>query len=317
MASPLSSSESTVDQFYQDPLRYNFEDCKYSLLIVGPSGAGKSAFCNFLLKEERFTEAMGLLSVTEKADYCRIPGRDGDMLVVDCPGFCDPKRPPDEIMEEISKAAILCRDGMDAIGIVIDPTNRFTETQKISYEQIDSIGGKFWEHAFIIFNREKKIENKFGNANDYIKQVTEDPKCPPVLNKLLNKVDSRFICVESKKRWGDEDYWDKVRDNLLAMIMQIKEYNAGGVYMNTFMKHGKTVYESLIELYNEMVQNMDKMQIRMKEQTLQIEDIKKDGELERIEIKELRIKLIAEYEKIGKSQEKSSEKSEGWSCSVM
>ena len=146
--------------FYENVKEYNFTDCKCSLLIVGPCGAGKSAFCNFLLKKKRFAESMWFLSVTEKADYCIIPGIDGDMLVVDCPGFCDPTRPPDEIIEELCKAAILCRDGMDAIGIVIDPTSRFTETQKISYEQIDSIGGEFWKHAFIIFNREKKLGEK-------------------------------------------------------------------------------------------------------------------------------------------------------------
>ena len=237
-----------VTKFYDNVKEYNFTDCKNSLLIVGPCRAGKSAFCNFLLKEERFAEAIGLLAVTEKADYCRIPGKDGDMLVVDCPGFCDPKLPPDEIIEELCKAAILCRDGMDAIGIVIDPTSRFSETQKISYEQIESMGGEFWKHAFIIFNREKKLEKNFGSANEYIHQITKDPKCPTEFKELLNKVDNRFICVESKKRCGDEDYWGKIRDNLLAMIMQIKENNAGGVYMNTFMKYGQTAYKSLVEL---------------------------------------------------------------------
>ena len=312
--------------FYENVKEYNFTDCKCSLLVVGPCGAGKSAFCNFLLKEKQFTEAMGFLAVTEKADYCIIPGIDGDMLVVDCPGFCDPKRSHEEIMKEISKASILCRAGMDAVGIMIDPTSRFTETQKISYEQIDSIGGNFWKHAFIIFNREKKIEKSFGNADEYIQGISKDPKCPAELKELLNKVDNRFIFVESKKRCGDEDYWCKIRDNLVAMIMQIKENNAGGLYMNTLMKYGQAAYKSLLEVSNTMAQTMGKMKVRMEKQNSQIMDLeKKIKVLERSKFAVLRdifYQRIAEYEtKIGKltikSPEESKEKSTGWGCSVM
>ena len=45
------------------------------------------------------------------------------MLEVGCPGFCDQKGSREEIMKEINKSGILCRDGMDAIGVVIDPTS--------------------------------------------------------------------------------------------------------------------------------------------------------------------------------------------------
>ena len=271
--------------FYDNVKEYNFTNCKYSLLIVGPCGAGKSAFCNFLLKDKKFKEAIGILAGTEKADYCTIPFKEGDMLVVDCPGFCDPKRSHEDIMKEISKAAILCRDGMDAVGIVVDPTSRFTETQKISYEMIDSVGGNFWKHAFIIFNREKKLEKNFGSANDYIQQVTKDAKCPTEFKELLNKVNNRYICVESTKRCDDEAYWGMKRDNLLAMIMQIKEYNAGGVYMNSFMNCGQITYKSLVEL-------MEKMQERMEKQDLHIQELEKGRAAEKSQIAELKASFM-------------------------
>ena len=244
MASRRSSSLPTVNQFYHDPLRYNFEDSKYSLLIVGPSGAGKSAFCNFLLKEKRFTEAIGILAGTEKADYCRIPGKDGDMLVVDCPGFCDPKRPHEEIMKEISKAAILCRNGMDAIGIVVDPTSRFTATNKVCCEQMELFGGNFWKHSFVIFNHEKEIQEVLGfnDAREYIHKILLSEECPAEFKTLLHKVENRFIFVESSQRWNDEKYRFEIRDSINQMILQVKNLNGSVPYMNCFIMKAKTNY---------------------------------------------------------------------------
>ena len=230
-----------MDEFYRDPRRYNFEDTKLSLLIVGPSGAGKSAFCNFLLKEKRFTEAMGLFAGTEKADYCRIPGKDGEMLVVDSPGFCDPKRSNEEILKEISKAAIMCRDGMDAIGIVIDPTSRFSATQRITFEQIEVFGGNFWRHSFVIFNHEKDIQEKLGfnDAREYIEKIPFSKECPVELKKLLEKVENRFICVESSQRWDEDQYRLEIRDSIHQMILKVKKFNGNIPYKNCFTIKGK------------------------------------------------------------------------------
>ncbi|KAI6653390.1 GTPase IMAP family member 1-like [Oopsacas minuta] len=282
MANAFPDDEIEVaSKFYENPKEYDFKDCKYSLLIVGPCGAGKSAFCNFLLKEKRFAEAAGLLAGTEEAAHCTFHCKDGDMLVVDCPGFCDPKRSHKEIMTEIGKAAILCRDGMDAIGIVIDPTTRFSETQKISYEQIELFGGEFWKHSFIIFNHEKKIQKKlkYNNASDYINKTMNDPKCPAEFAKLLNKVGKRFICVESSKKWNDEEYWGSIRDGLLAMVLQIKLNNEGS-YVNCFMEHGKLTYNGLVGMWDEMRGEIDAMNKKIKEQDNHIWDLETERKKE-------------------------------------
>ena len=278
MASAFSDdeieNEISTKPFYENPKEYGFDDCKYSLLIVGPCGAGKSSFCNFLIKENRFKESTGLLAGTEKTDYCKVQCRDGNMLVVDCPGFCDPKKSHEEILKEIAKAAILCRGGMDAIGIVIDPTNRFSESQKISYEQIELFGGNFWNHSFIIFNHEKKIQKKlkFNNVCDYINQIKGDSKCPPEFSKLLKKVDNRFICVESSKRRGDEEYWGIIRDSLLAMIVQT-QLNNESLYMNKFTEQAKLTHECLIKMQIEMRDQMDVLRFEIGDQKEQIIDL--------------------------------------------
>ena len=241
----LSTSLPDIYRFYQDPKRYNFENLMSSLLIVGPSGAGKSAFCNFLLKEKRFTEALGLLAGTEVTDYCTVPCKDGDMLVVDCPGFCDPKRSHGEILKEISKAAILCRNGMDAIGIVVDPTSRFTATNKICCEQMELFGGNFWKHSFVIFNHEKEIQEflGFNDAKEYIYQILLSQDCPIEFKTLLNKVENRFIFIESSHRWHDEIYRLEIRESINQMILQVKKTNDDVPYLNCFsMKAGTNFF---------------------------------------------------------------------------
>ena len=164
------------------------------------------------------------------------------MLVVDCPGFSDPKRTPDEIIIEISKAAILCRNGMHAIGIVIDPTSRFTDTQKNACQQIALFGGDFLNHSFIIFNHENEIIEKggFSDVNEYIDQTKKD--CPEAFISFMEQVGNRFISVESSQRWNDEPYRQTVKDSLVAMILQIKQNNEI-IYSNRFTQHAKIKYE--------------------------------------------------------------------------
>ena len=219
---------------------YGIEECKHSLLVVGPTGAGKSAFCNFILGEKRFEEATGFIAGTGKADHCVIRSGFGDMLVVDSPGFSDPRRTTDEVIEEICKEATLCRGGMDAIGIVIDPTSRFTETQKQAFEQMDLFGGEFWKYAFIIFNRENDILEDFGSSDGraVIIQMMNDPNCPEAFKSFLDKVDSRFIFVESKKRREDQVYREEVKNSLLAVILQLKENNQGRNF-NCFIEQAR------------------------------------------------------------------------------
>eukprot|EP00800_Vazella_pourtalesii_P001595 TRINITY_DN11486_c0_g1_i1.p1 TRINITY_DN11486_c0_g1~~TRINITY_DN11486_c0_g1_i1.p1 ORF type:complete len:295 (-),score=28.66 TRINITY_DN11486_c0_g1_i1:164-1027(-) len=225
---------------------YNLGYCKHSLMVVGPTGAGKSAFCNFILGEKKFKETTGFIAGTGTADHDVMPCVDGDLLVVDCPGFCDPKLLPNEIIDEITKASIICSDGMDAIGIVIDPTSRFTESQKVACEQMELFGGDFWKHTFIIFNRENQILEDFdiSDARLMIDQIKNDPNCPEAFISFMDKVGNRFIFVESKKRWHDEVYRQQVKDNLLAVVLQLKENN-NGRYFNCFIEQAKMELEAL------------------------------------------------------------------------
>ena len=275
MAALFSDDEVEVkSNFYENAKEYNFNDCNYSLLIVGPSGAGKSTFCNFLVQEKRFKEAAGMMAGTEEAAYFKYPHFDENVLVVDCPGFCDPKRPHEEILNEICKAAILCRDGVDAIAIVINPMDRFSESEKVSYEQIELFGGNFWKHSFILFSHEHKVKKKMevNDAREYILKIQSDPNCPPQLTKLLNKVENRFMCVESSKRFKDTEYREKAFADIYAMILSMRECNKEA-YVNTIMSKGKIAYDDLLHIKGEMDLMIDSMRFELDAQRNRLSEV--------------------------------------------
>lgn len=294
--------------FYKKLFDSDYDQCKHSLLVVGPTGAGKSAFCNFILGEKRFKEAIGFIAGTGTVDHCVISFDDGNMLVVDTPGFCDPKRTPDEIIEEICNGAILCRSGIDAIGIVIDPTIRFTETYKIACEQMELFGGDFWKHAFIVFNRENDILEEFDipEAIMMIDQMKNDPNCPEALILFMNKVGNRFIFVESKKRRHDERYRQQVKDSLLAVVLQLKVNNQGR-YFNCFIEHAKRKFDDLSVSRNKV----DAEVVSLK---AEIEKIEKANRAFKREI----IEMLKQLDKKEEDISAKSDKKGGWfsSCSI-
>ena len=199
---------------------------------------------------------------------------EGGMLVVDCPGFSDPKRTPDEIVNEISKAAILCRNGMHAIGIVIDPTSRFSDTQKNACHQIELFGGDFLNHSFIIFNHENDIIEKggFPDASEYIGLMKNDPNCPEAFISFMEQVGNRFIFVESSKRWNDDTYLQKVKDSLVAMILQIRENNEI-LYSNRFTQHASIRYQDFNGTNEIMKAQIESLRMGMKLQQKKYDDL--------------------------------------------
>ena len=290
---------------------------KYSLMVVGLIGAGKSTFCNFILGEKRFKETSGLTAGTGSVEQCVIPYKGGDVLVVDCPGFCDPKRTADEIIEEICKIATLCRGGMDAIGIVMDPTSRFTETQKCAYDQMEYFGVEFWKHAFIIFNREKDILEDFDllDARERIDEMKNDPDCPEIFKLIMEKVDNRYICVESKKRRKDEVYRQGVKDNVLAVILQLKENNQGK-YFNSFMEQARRRFERLADKSTAIEAEIAALRAdNAKMGTARIEMEKSKIEMEKAKIEfERQVREMLERER---ERESERESERGRRCTIL
>ena len=123
-----------------------------SVLVIGTTGSGKSTFGNFLLGEKKFKVCTGgFSSVTTHTEAHVARLKDRQLYVVDTPGFSDTRRSDDDILQEISSAVALARDGAHAIFICVKSGERFGKAEQHALEQMEKLGD-FWKHARVVRN---------------------------------------------------------------------------------------------------------------------------------------------------------------------
>ena len=179
-----------------------------SIFMVGTTGAGKSAFCNFLANEEVFVDGGGFMSVSQGGACCRFQFNSEDVLIIDSPGLCDPIRKGSEIFNELCKVGVIAKDGIDAVAVVVNGLERFSDNHRKAFCMMEQLGGSFWEHAFIVFTNEREAlrRNKVKTPEEYIDKISKDKKCPPILREMLLKTENRYIFVDSINCFQNEEY---------------------------------------------------------------------------------------------------------------
>ena len=263
-----------------------FTGYKRSIFMVGITGAGKSTFGNFLANDKIFEEAFGFKSKTQVVGACKFNFNNEDVLLIDCPGFCDSKRPAEDIQDEICKVGVMAKDGTDAVAIVVSSLERFSDNHRNALAQLEYLGGDLWKHAFLVFTRESKVmkEFKVNNGNEYIETVSAEKDCPPVLKEWLENTNRRYICVDSKKKFQNVPYREEKCTQIFSIIDQIREDTGNVRYSNSIMNHGARFFRQLARA-KENQQGMEKIAMQLKEQHLsdkkEIEEAhKKHKELE-------------------------------------
>ena len=267
MAEKNSSMSESARKFYDNFTE--FTGYKRSIFTVGITGAGKSTFCNFLANAKIFEEGFGLVSKTQVAGACKFNFNNEDVLIVDCPGFCDSKRPAEDIQDEICKVGVMAKDGTDAVAIVVSSMERFSDNHRNALNQLEYLGGDLWEHAFLVFTRESKVMKEFGvnNGNEYIEMVSMSKDCPPVLREWLKNTNRRYICVDSKKKFQNVPYREDKCSQIFSIIDQIRK-NTGNVrYSNSMMNQGAKFFRQIARA-KETQQGMEKLAMQLKEQHL-------------------------------------------------
>ena len=238
-----------------------------SIFVIGTTGAGKSAFCNFLSNKKVFQEANGFASMTQTASSCEFKFKTEDVLIIDCPGFCDSKRPPEETHDELCKIGMIAKDGTDAVAIVVDSSERFSDNHRSALIQLEHMGGSLWEHAFLVFTRELKIQKEFGveKGEDYIEKISSSEDCPPVLKEWLSKTKRRYLCVESKKKFQNEAYRNEKCTKIFSLIDQIRKDTKNVRYNNSIMIQGAKFFKQLSE-DRKTQEDMQRLAIQMEQQ---------------------------------------------------
>ena len=245
----------------------SFTGFRRSIFMIGITGAGKSTFCNFLANKKIFEEASGFASKTQTVSSCEFRFKSEDVLIIDCPGFCDSKRPPEEMYDELCKAGMIAKMGTDAVAIVVNSMERFSDNHRNVLSQLEHMGGSLWEHAFLVFTREAKVVKEFGvkEGSEYIELMSLSKDCPPVLKEWLEKTKRRYVCVESKKKFQNEVYRNEKCIKIFRLIDQIRKETKNTRYNNSIMKQGAKFFKQLSE-DRKSEESMQKLAIQMEQQ---------------------------------------------------
>ena len=248
----------------------NFEEFtgyKRSIFMIGITGAGKSTFCNFLANEKLFDEGCGFVSKTQVAGACKFNFNSEDVLIIDCPGFCDSKRPAEDIQDEICKVGVMAKDGTDAVAIVVNSLERFSDNHRNVLNQLEYLGESLWEHAFLVFTRESKFIKEFTvkSGEEYIELISASSECPPVLTEWLKKSQRRFICVDSKKKFQNEPYRNEKCMKIFEFIDEIRTKTGNVRYKNSMMKQGAKFFREVTKA-RQTEEGMQKLAAQMERQ---------------------------------------------------
>ena len=120
---PKDLKEQNDAKFYDN--FQEFTGYKRSIFMIGITGAGKSTFCNFLANEKLFDEGCGIFQKLRQ-QVLAFNYNSEDVLIIDWPGFCDSKRPAEDIQDEICKVGVVAKDGTDAVEIVVISLEKFS-----------------------------------------------------------------------------------------------------------------------------------------------------------------------------------------------
>ena len=134
-----------------------------AVMFVGAIGAGKSTLCNFLVKRENFETALRPFSVTKEAKCDIFPFEGHHYMIVDCPGFLETKEENEKkVLGELCRAGVMARDGVDAMALVINLVERFSDKHhKQAINILNTLGINFWNYMFIIFTHEDEMKDSF------------------------------------------------------------------------------------------------------------------------------------------------------------
>ena len=231
---------------------------------IGVAGVGKSTLGNFLLGKHVFEVGGALVSVTDKAQVgCSMLGGHW-MCIVDTPGFGDTHRMGTQNTEvenlandaahlvvELSKTMLMARHGVHAFFVVVRADSRelFSTTKLL--DLLDILGNNYWNYTILVLTH-GNVFDKTSEDRQYeeFEAILNSPNCPEVWKTLIEKVNKRYVIVESVD-WKDD------RAYHARKVKELKEHSsaivaAHGPYNDTLHSFLKECIETAkLELHNE------------------------------------------------------------------
>ena len=221
--------------------------------------------------------------------------------LIDTPGFCDDYETEEEHMNEFGEAVVLASKGVNGIGLVISAKGRYGTNEKSTIDQLSQFQ-ELWPFMFIIFTHARSLGATEEDQNKQLQSNFTESRCPESLKVLMQKVNNRYILVESiKPSDNPEEYYQRKTKELEAMISSICEANGFQVYTNELFNITKAALDKAMKEKNEVAKEL-KMARKQAD-----ENIKKRMEDEKAQ-KEAKLQMQIAEEKQKEIEQETDEK---------
>ena len=189
---------------------------------------------------ERFVDGVGGVTLT----------------VIDTPGFLATQRrcgkshggltsDTDAMLQQFSRALVYAKDGVDAVLVTLRCAEPASMEEEALLQFLDDM--QIWKHCIVLFTHGAQVSD--GKDEGYLElheglKSGELAKESPVLSKIVEKCDRRFIIVESLDKAGDNIYHRSKLDELYGAVETTRK-NAKSAFNHPLLDMAKNSYEMI------------------------------------------------------------------------
>ena len=127
-----------------------------------------------------------------------------------------------------------------------------------------------WDHCFVAFTNAKGLGKTEVEQVSQIQYNLAQPRCPESLKTLLNKVQQRYIVVESVDDMGDSYHATKM-SQILQMVDSIKQCTPGPYTNRSFQLAFNKYKEAKEKEWRKEIERQEEQRLLLEEKRRQIE----------------------------------------------
>ena len=264
------------------------EEYDYGVLVLGVTGVGKSTMCNFFFNvsedEDVFGAVEGMVPGTAKFNARCHPINGKNVMFIDSPGFADARKDSHEQIQEMGKALLLARNGVHAIVVCLNGSGRFTDADKSFVDELKQLETdelqSIWAYTFLVFTHGLNMGKNEEKRYEKIKKWKDNPKCAPLFLELLDKVQNRFMVLESLM--DDTEYYTQKCDEFLKLTQKVYAKNNERCYTHKLFIWARDKYEEAAKKHKQRIDRQTQQQEDAI--TLQLDKLhEKDGYITQLE----------------------------------
>ena len=215
------------------------------------------------------------------------------LTVIDTPGFLATQRrcgnshgglssDTDAMLQQFSRALVYAKDGVDAVLVTLRCAEPASMEEEALLQFLDDM--QIWKHCIVLFTHGAEVSD--GKDEGYLElygrlDSGEFAKESPVLSKIVENCNRRFLIVESVDKAGDRHYHRSKLDELYSAVETARE-KAKSAFNHPLLEMAKNSYE-MIQMQKDL-----KKDAADKGKQLEASIKEKDGVTQRLNIAEAR-----------------------------